>query len=89
MKGKRNIVELARNEETLVERGYCPVGILGHAEQMAVDRLEEMRGAGAQAASPNSGGSESEPRWKGKETPAHTDELVCGQGLGRAAGDIE
>ena len=42
MKGKRNIVELARNEETLVERGYCPVGILCRAEQMAVDRLEEV-----------------------------------------------
>ena len=37
-----NIVELARNEETLVERGYCPVGILCRAEQMAVDRLDEV-----------------------------------------------
>ena len=42
MKGKSNIVELARNEETLVERGYCPVGILCRAEQMAVDRLEKV-----------------------------------------------
>ena len=45
--------------------------------------------AGAQAASPNSEGSESEPCWQGEKSPAHTGELVCGQGLGRAAGDIE
>ena len=86
MKGN---AELVRNEETSMERGSGHVCILSRREPLALHQLGQMRVRGTQAASPNSEGSESEPCWKGEKPPAHTGELVCGQGLGRAAGDIE
>ena len=72
-----------------MERGFGHVCILSRREPLALHQLGQMRVRGTQAASPNSEGSESEPCWKGEKPPAHTGELVCGQGHGRATGDIE
>ena len=57
MKGN---AELVRNEETSMERGFGHVCILSRLEPLALHQLGQMREGGAQAASPNSEGSQTQ-----------------------------